>query len=273
MIHDIMDTKAVPVLVGIFIILFVMESVSQLLKRREKRMRRAFINALFSIPGFVALRVLLPPAMVWIAHQNEHWEFGLNDLYALPLWVEGVITFLLLGYTNYLWHILNHKLPFLWRFHLVHHTDVDLDVTTAIRFHAGKIIASVFFRGFVVLMVGASPMLVLIYEVFFEAATQFHHSNWKLPFHIEKSLNRFIVTPRMRGIHHSIIRKETDSDYSVIFSLWDRIHRDCKTWNTPERHVNWRACIPRRRTDNRLSFETTVYKNPKLESRYTGKKG
>jgi sterol desaturase/sphingolipid hydroxylase (fatty acid hydroxylase superfamily) len=225
MIRDFMDTKALPVLAGIFVFLFIMETISQLRKRRDKRIKRAFINALVSIPGFVALRFLLLPAMVWVAYKNQDWKIGLNYLYDLTPWIEGIITFLLLDYTNYLWHILNHKLPFLWRFHLVHHTDVDLDVTTAIRFHVGEIIASVFFRGFVVFMIGATPILVLVYEVFFEAANQFHHSNWKLPFKFEKFLNRIFVTPRMHGIHHSIVRNETDSNYSVIFSFWDRMHR------------------------------------------------
>jgi sterol desaturase/sphingolipid hydroxylase (fatty acid hydroxylase superfamily) len=84
---------------------------------------------------------------------------------------------------------------------------------------------SLFFRGAAIILIGASPVMVLIYEIAFEAATQFHHSNTKLPFRLEKVLNYLIVTPRMHGIHHSMIRKETDSNYSIIFSFWDRIHR------------------------------------------------
>lgn len=219
-----MDKKGAPLLLGIFLFLFAMESVWILRMRRQKRMRRAIINGIVAIPGLVALRLLLLPAMVWIAYMNEQWQMGINHLYDLPLWIEGVIAFLLLDYSNYVWHILNHKIPLLWRFHLVHHTDIDLDLTTAIRFHAGEMVTSVFFRGLAVLLVGASPMLVLIYEIFFEAATQFHHSNWRLPFMFERVLNKMIVTPRMHGIHHSVRRQETDSNYSVIFSFWDRIH-------------------------------------------------
>ena len=109
-------------------------------------------------------------------------------------------------------------------FKLVHHTDVDLDVTTAVRFHVGELVTSVFFRGFAVFIIGATPVMVLIYEIVFELATQFHHSNWRLFFTLENILNRLIVTPRMHGIHHSIVRAETDSNYSVIFSFWDRMH-------------------------------------------------
>lgn len=227
-IHDIMERKGIPILICIFIFLFIMETVSQLRVRKEKRLKRAIINALFSIPGAIALRLLLIPAMIWVAYKNQEWGFGLNYLYDFHLWFESLIAFILLDYTNYLWHIINHKVPLLWRFHIVHHTDVDLDVTTAIRFHAGEMITSVFYRGSAVLITGASPVLVLVYEIVFEAATQFHHSNWKLPFRIEQALNQIFVTPRMHGIHHSIIRSETDSNYSVVFSFWDRMHRTIK---------------------------------------------
>ena len=224
LIDEIMTKKGLPILIGLFVLLFIMESVSQLRARKESRIKRAIINSGVAVPGFIALRLLLLPAMIWIAYKNQEWKIGLNYLYEFPIWAEGAIAFLLLDYTNYLWHILNHRVPWLWRFHIVHHTDVDLDVTTAIRFHAGEMIWSVFYRGSAVFILGVSPLLVLIYEIVFEAATQFHHSNWKLPFRLEKFLNRIIVTPRMHGIHHSIVRRETDSNYSVIFSFWDRMH-------------------------------------------------
>lgn len=236
MINDIMDKKGAPILIGIFLILFVMESVWELRGRKQERRTRMFINGLVSVPGFLALRFLLLPSMVWIAYQNEEWKIGISYLFDQKLWIEGVIVFLLLDYTNYLWHILNHKIPLLWRFHLVHHTDIDLDITTAIRFHAGEMVTSVIFRGLAVLLIGASPMQVLIYEIFFEAATAFHHSNWRLPIGFEKALNKFIVTPRMHGIHHSVERSETDSNYSVIFSFWDRIHGSVNL-NIPQKDI------------------------------------
>jgi sterol desaturase/sphingolipid hydroxylase (fatty acid hydroxylase superfamily) len=202
----------------------------------QSRWHRIVINFIVSIPAFTLLRLLLIPAMVWLAAQNEKWQWGINYVYNLPVWLEAIIAFILLDYTNYLWHILNHKIPLLWRFHLVHHTDADLDVTTALRFHFGEIIGSVFFRGAAVVLVGVSPLLVLIYEIFFEACTQFHHSNTKLPLKVERALNMLIVTPRMHGIHHSVVRSETDSNYSVIFSFWDRIHRTIKL-HIPQQQV------------------------------------
>jgi sterol desaturase/sphingolipid hydroxylase (fatty acid hydroxylase superfamily) len=163
--------------------------------------------------------------MLWLAFKNQQWQFGLNYLLNVPASVKYLIAFIFLDYSNYIWHILLHKLPFLWRFHLVHHTDLDVDLTTAFRFHFGEMIASVFFRGAAVVLIGASPAIVLIYEIAFEAATQFHHSNTNISFKLEKIINKVIVTPRMHGIHHSMIKRETDSNYSVIFSFWDRIHK------------------------------------------------
>lgn len=224
MIHSVFQIIGIPVLIILFILLFLLETKFQLRKRVQSRWKRIVINFIVSFPAFTLLRFLFLPAMIGLAYKNETLQFGLNYLYNLPRGIEGAIAFLLLDYGNYLWHILNHKLPFLWRFHLVHHTDLDLDVTTAIRFHFGELIGSVFFRGAITFLSGASPLIVLIYEIFFEGATQFHHSNLKLPFTLEKALNKLIVTPRMHGIHHSVIRQETDSNYSVIFSIWDRLH-------------------------------------------------
>jgi sterol desaturase/sphingolipid hydroxylase (fatty acid hydroxylase superfamily) len=225
MIRTIFDTYGTPILVTLFIILFFIESKFQLRKRVQGRWKRIVINFIVSMPAFALLRILFIPAMIWLATKNEYWHFGWNYLFNSSAWLQFVTAFVLLDYSNYIWHILLHKLPILWRFHLVHHTDKDLDITTAFRFHFGEMIGSVLFRGASILLIGASPVVVLVYEIVFEAATQFHHSNIKLPFRFEKILNYLIVTPRMHGIHHSVVKKETDSNYAIIFSFWDRIHK------------------------------------------------
>ncbi len=225
MIKAVFDSYGAPIVIAIFIILFLVESKFQLRKRVQGRWKRMVINFIVSIPAFALLRLAFIPAMVWLATKNQGWQIGLNYLFEAPVIIKSVIAFLLVDYSNYLWHILLHKLPVLWRFHLVHHTDLDLDITTAFRFHFGEMIGSIVFRGAAIILIGASPILVLIYEIVFEAATQFHHSNIKLPFWFEKILIYFVVTPRMHGIHHSMIKKEADSNYSVIFSFWDRIHK------------------------------------------------
>ena len=224
MIHAIFDKVGIPILILINVFLVLLETKFQLRKRIQKRFSRTVINTLVSIPSFALLRFAFLPIIVWLAYKNQEWQFGLNYFHNLPLWTKSVIAFLILDYGNYVWHILNHKIPLLWRFHVVHHTDLDMDITTAFRFHFGELIGSVFFRGAVTVLSGASPMLVLVYEIVFEGATQFHHSNWKLPLKFEKILNKLVVTPRMHGIHHSVVKQETDSNYAVIFSFWDRLH-------------------------------------------------
>jgi sterol desaturase/sphingolipid hydroxylase (fatty acid hydroxylase superfamily) len=236
MIKSIFDNYGTPILLSIFIVLLLLEGKLELRKRVQSRWKRVVINFIVSIPAFALLRLMFIPVVVCLAEENQSWQVGLNYLFTAPLVINSIILFLLLDYSNYIWHILLHKLPLMWRFHLVHHTDLDLDVTTAFRFHFGEMIASVFFRGAAVILIGASPTIVLIYEIAFEAATQFHHSNIKLPFQFEKALNRLFVTPRMHGIHHSIIKRETDSNYSIIFSFWDRIHKTVRL-NTHQNEI------------------------------------
>lgn len=227
-IHQVFDWIGIPILIVIFWILFLVESKFDLRKRVQNKWQRSVINSIVSIPSFILLRFMFLPAMIWLSIQNEKIHFGLNYLYELLPWAEAIIGVLVFDYTNYLWHILNHRIPLLWRFHLVHHTDPDLDLSTATRFHFGEMIGSVFFRGAFVFLSGASPLVIIIYEIIFESATMFHHSNTRLPIPFEKALNKIIVTPRMHGIHHSIIKNEADSNYSVIFSFWDRLHHTAK---------------------------------------------
>ncbi len=233
MIKRIFDGKGAPLLILALGVLFVAEGRRQLRKRVQPRFKRAVINSLVAIPAFTLLRFLLLPLMVRVARKNSRWKLGVNHQYEAPSLVKTVVAFLILDYTNYLWHVLNHRVPLLWRFHVVHHTDADLDVTTAFRFHFGELIGSIFYRGTFVLISGATALQVLLYEILFEGATQFHHSNIRLPFPLERTLNKVIVTPRMHGIHHSVVRAETDSNYSVIFSWWDRLHRTIRL-NVPQ---------------------------------------
>jgi sterol desaturase/sphingolipid hydroxylase (fatty acid hydroxylase superfamily) len=225
MIHHIFDIYGFIILTSVLILLFVLESIFKLRRRVQSRFKRIITNTILALPAFALLRFMLIPAMILLAYKNQSWHFGLNYLYALPSWLENIIAFILLDYGIYWWHIILHKMPLMWRFHLVHHTDLDMDVTTAFRFHFGEMIGSVIYRSAIVLLIGASPLIVLIYEIIFEAETQFHHSNTKLNIKLERWLNKIIVTPRMHGIHHSIIKHETDSNYATIFSFWDRLHK------------------------------------------------
>jgi len=234
LINKIFDKKAAPLLIAIYVLLFVAERRRKLRKPTEPLTKRIVINSIVAVPAFGLLRFVFLPAMVKLTLKNK--TYGVGYLLPLPSFLRLICTFLILDYGNYLWHVLNHRVPLLWRFHVVHHTDLDLDTTTALRFHFGEMIGSVFFRGLFVLLSGATAKEVLAYELVFEAATQFHHSNMKLPAVTETYLNKLIVTPRMHGIHHSINKDETDSNYSVIFSFWDRMHQTFKI-NPYQNHI------------------------------------
>jgi len=214
----------------------IMETLRPLRQHKAPRRQRWKTNAGVALVGLTGLKLALLPGLVVCAKASQKHNIGLLHHVKCPTWLKLMLSFLLLDYGNYAWHVLNHRYSFLWRLHQVHHLDVDLDVTTAWRFHLGEILASVISRGGVVTVTGVKPAHVLQYELFYEAATAFHHSNWRLPFRLEKILTRILVTPRMHGIHHSICEKESNSNFAVIFSIWDRLHQSM-CLNVPQQSI------------------------------------
>ncbi|MDY7033196.1 MAG: sterol desaturase family protein, partial [Thermodesulfobacteriota bacterium] len=122
----------------------------------------------------------------------------------------------------YVWHLLNHEMPFLWRFHRVHHSDLNMDVSTATRFHIGELVISAVIKISLIFFLGASILGVIIFESALVLCAQFHHSSLKVPGWFEKIFWIFFVPPSMHRIHHSVVIKERDTNYGTIFSLWDR---------------------------------------------------
>ena len=149
---------------------------------------------------------------------------GILPLFKLSSLLERVFAVLLLDYTFYLWHRLNHRNRFLWRFHSVHHTDQDLTLSTGMRFHVGELFFSLFWRSAQILILGIRPGTLKLWQTLTLLEIFFHHANLRLPLRLEKILHLFIVTPRMHGIHHSIKMDETNSNYSSLLSIWDRLH-------------------------------------------------
>ncbi|MFD1188623.1 sterol desaturase family protein [Pontibacter rugosus] len=214
-------------------VLFVLEAKYKLRRRVRSKPKRLLENASVAAAALPALRLVLIPGMYAAARWANNRQFGLLPWLKLPKAAHYTLGFLLLDYGNYFWHMLMHRSHLLWRFHNVHHSDLDLDLSSAWRFHVGENFASVPYRGGVIALLGVPAPLVLFYEVIFEGCTAFHHSNLRLPYKLEKQLCRVMVTPRMHGIHHSIVRQETDSNYAVIFSWWDRLHQTLRL-NVPQ---------------------------------------
>ena len=213
-----------PVLVALVVVLLLLQWRFPLRQQHFTLLRRLIRNYVLSIPGFVIVRLAMLPVPFAVALWAQHHHIGLLNWCVFHGWIAAVAGFILLDYAYWWWHWANHMLPFFWRFHNVHHTDLDMDVTTAARFHFGEIFFSVGFLSLVLLVFGIAPLTFIVFFVVFEAAVAFHHSNWRLPIRIERILNWVIVTPRMHGIHHSIVQRETNSNWGTIFCWWDKFH-------------------------------------------------
>ena len=218
-------TLTLVVTATLFCCLFSLEKMVPLRRRTRTLFGRVLLNLAMSAMAFIVAGVLVRPAALHALAWSKQKPFGLVHLARIPPVVELILAFLLMDLTFYWWHLANHRVPFLWRFHNVHHTDPDLDVSTGFRFHFGEVAMSAAFRVVQVIFIGISGPVFAIYELVFQANTLFHHSNVRLPILLERWLNKVLVTPRMHGIHHSQVQRETNSNYGVVFPWWDRLHR------------------------------------------------
>ncbi len=209
---------------GVFLLLFICERLFPLRNASFQLGRRLITNFVLTLLVFVVSALTVKPVGIYLSHWTSERPFGLLHIVEMPLWLQFTLGFLLLDLTFYYWHRANHRIELLWRFHNVHHLDPDLDVSTSFRFHFGEVLLSVFFRILQVGLLGVSFTTYVVYEMFFQAATMFHHSNVRLPLGLERLLNKIVVTPRMHGIHHSVVHEEMDSNYSVIFRWWDALN-------------------------------------------------
>ncbi|AHM62071.1 sterol desaturase [Flammeovirgaceae bacterium 311] len=224
LIRRLYDFKGTPFIALAVGVLFVLEKRYALRKQNRPLQERLKTNAAIVSTAVPVLRLILIPAMVQAARLGQQHRIGLLHHLRAPQLLKDALAFAALDWTNYIWHRLNHRWPLMWRFHQVHHSDLDMDVSTALRFHVGELFTSVPFKGGLLLLFGASPKATLVYEVFFELANNFHHSNLRLPKQTDSQLAKLVVTPRMHGIHHSVVEQETNSNFSVIFNFWDRLH-------------------------------------------------
>jgi len=232
-----MPAWLVPALVaGAFVLFTWLEQQRPLRAATRGKWRRVARNL---GTGALSAAIVAPLQAILLAPLVERVEerrVGLLHLVALPSWLQIALAVLLLDWTLWMWHRANHVVPFLWRFHLVHHVDQDLDASTALRFHFGELSLSVLVRVVQVAVIGAPASAVAIWSAALFVSIFFHHSNWKLPLALERRLVRIVVTPRMHGIHHSTVRSERNTNYSSLLTVWDRLHG---TWllSVPQRKV------------------------------------
>lgn len=221
---------------GTFLALALLERRRPLRRSVESKLQRTGRNLAIAALGSVAVQVAEMPIVSRVAAAVERRHWGLLKGVRLPVWLEVSAAVLLMDYTLYVWHVLTHRIPALWRFHAVHHIDLDLDASTAVRFHFGELTLSTPWRVAQVAVIGTCPRALSIWQTGLLMSILFHHSNVELPLWLERGVGRVFVTPRMHGIHHSQVRDETDSNWSSGLTLWDWLHGTLRL-NVPQREI------------------------------------
>ena len=183
--------------------------------------RRVARNLTVGAIAFVAAFPIQLALLVPLARRG----YGLLPVIPMPAWLRTTLAVILLDYTLWIWHWATHRVPLLWRFHIVHHVDRDLDASTALRFHFAEHFLSIGYRAAQIVVIGADPLAVWIWQIVLFISILFHHSNVRLPARLERAIVPFIVTPRMHGIHHAQREEWTNSNWASILTCWDFLHR------------------------------------------------
>jgi len=214
--------------VGLFVLFAALETWWPRRVRTQTRTRRWFTNwALIVIDSFAlrALALLMPLLAVGAAIDASNRQIGLFNIVDWAPWAEFIIAILLLDVAIWFQHLITHKIPFLWRLHRVHHSDRDMDVTTAIRFHPIEILLSMILKVGLVYIIGPAAWAVVVFEIILNGTALFNHANIRLSPGLDRIVRAAMVTPDMHRIHHSSKRSEHDSNYGFSLSIWDRIFR------------------------------------------------
>ncbi|MBX3420803.1 MAG: sterol desaturase family protein [Pirellulaceae bacterium] len=223
------------ILVGGIALFWIIESAAPLYKMKYSKWRHAGVNIFFTITT-ILVNFCLAFVMVTISDWAQGSRFGLlHWLPAMPTVVFMVLGLLWLDLVGaYLPHFVEHKVKWMWRFHLIHHTDTNVDTTTANRHHPGESVIRFVFTTLAVTTAGAPMWMVMLYQSMSVVLSQFNHANIGLPQWIDRALSWVIVTPDMHHVHHHFTQPQTDSNYGNIFSIWDRLFR---TFTTMDRSL------------------------------------
>lgn len=208
---------------GIFLLMALLEAGLPRRRLENGRLKRWPTNWGLIVLDAVLVRLIFPiggVGLALLAHEQGWGLFGLLGWHGLA---AGVITFLALDLAVWGQHVASHKIPLFWRIHRVHHADSEVDATTALRFHPIEILLSFVWKGLVIVALGGPVEAVLVFEIVLNASAVFGHANVKLPKGLDRVLRFVVVTPDMHRIHHSVIRRETDSNYGFYLSVWDRV--------------------------------------------------
>lgn len=207
----------------LFALLVMLETLFPRKTRSMPRGKRWLTNVTIVIVDSVALRLMGPIAAIAAASYAAQNDIGLFNWTSLPGWLEFMLALIVLDLAIYAQHVITHKIPLLWALHKVHHADRDIDVTTAVRFHPVEIILSMLYKCVLVFLIGPSVFAVFTFALLLNLFAMFNHANLRLPLSVDRILRLFVVTPDMHRVHHSTVKKETDSNFGFSIALWDRL--------------------------------------------------
>lgn len=221
--EDVPTTFRAGILIGGIFLFWVMEGVIPLFQFQYRKVRHAGINLFFTactaVIGFGLAGVLY-----WVSSWVAANEFGLLYLADFPLWAQIIMGVMLLDLIGaYFAHWTEHKVKWMWKFHLVHHTDTTVDVTTGLRHHPGETVIRISFTILAVFLVGAPIGIVMLYQSLSVLFAHLTHANIVMPLKIDRALSWFFITPLMHKVHHHYTQPLTDTNYGNIFAIWDRV--------------------------------------------------
>ena len=208
---------------GILVVMFLWELIAPRRPLTTSKITRWFSNLGLVLIDSIVVRLVFPTALAGIALLVQQRGWGLFNQFELPYLLKIIFSVLVLDFVIYLQHIVFHSVPLFWRLHMVHHTDMDIDVTTGVRFHPIEIILSMGIKMIVVVLIGAPAVAVLIFEIILNGTSMFNHGNVHYSQNIDSILRLLVVTPEMHRVHHSTIRWETNSNLGFNFPWWDRL--------------------------------------------------
>lgn len=206
---------------GVLLLLLLAEAALPRRQRTRPRRRRWMANFGLVVLNTVVARLLLPFSVAGVALMAEEYSWGWLHRIDCPGWLEIVLAFVVLDLVIYLQHVLFHAVPLLWRLHRVHHADRDVDASTGVRFHTLEILLSLGIKVIAVVVLGAPALAVLLFEIMLNATSLFNHANLRLPTWLDRVLRLVLVTPDMHRVHHSLARRETNSNFGFNLPWWD----------------------------------------------------
>ena len=241
------------VFAGVLLLVALWEILAPRRPLKENKRRRWCTNISLIVIDTTVVRLMFPIVPVALAQVAETRGWGVFNVVQSPLWLRVLLCFLLLDFIIYVQHLLFHHTPLLWRLHRMHHTDLDLDVTSGNRFHPLEIVVSMLIKLAAIVILGAPALAVLVFEVTLNACAMFNHGNITLPAAIDRLLRLFMVTPDMHRVHHSTIVRETNSNFGFNLPWWDRL---CGTYRPqPEKgHLDMTIGLKEYRDPRRLTL-------------------